>query len=80
VEKLLKRSSEMLPFLSQEDKDMFLSELIDAVSISMKEQNLDAAMVCLEKWEDTVELLSIPGLKDCAWDQFNKLKEAGYIN
>jgi len=32
-----------------------------------------------ERW-DTVELLSIPGLKDRAWAQFTKLKEAGCIS
>ena len=74
------KSSEILRYLSKEDKVLFLGELIQAVDQSISEGNFDAISLCIENWEDAVELLSIPGLKDRAWAQFAKLKEAGCIS
>jgi len=74
------KSSEMLRPLSNDDKVMFLSELLQATDQSISEGNFDAINLCIENWKDTVELLSIPGLKDRAWAQFTKLKEAGCIS
>ncbi len=73
-------SSEMLMYLSKDDKVLFLSELLQAIDQSINEGNFDAISLCIENWEDTVELLSIPGLKDRVWAQFTKLKEAGCIS
>ena len=73
------KSSEILRSLSNDDKVMFLSELLQATDQSISEGNFDAINLCIENWEDTVELLSIPGLKDRAWAQFTKLKKAGCI-
>lgn len=74
------RSKDLLRVLPQEDKAFFLSDLIDATIVSMEAQNFDAITECLEDWEDAMELLSMPGLKDRTWEQFNKLKEAGCIS
>ena len=74
------RSKNLLRFLPQEDKALFLSDLLDATSISIENQSFDAITECLEDWEDVMELLSIPGLKDRAWRQFDKLKEMGCIS
>lgn len=74
------KSSEMLRYLSMEDKILLLNELLQAIDQSISEGNFDAISLCIENWEDAVELLSIPGLKDRVWAQFTKLKEAGCIS
>ena len=58
------KSDEMLRYLSEEDKALFLSELLHAIDQSISGGNFDGINLCIENWEDTVELLSIPGLKD----------------
>ena len=80
VKRTPNRSKELLRFLPQEDKALFLSDLLEATSVSMENQNFDAITECLDDWEDAMELLSMPGLKDRAWGQFNKLKKAGCIS
>ena len=70
--------SEMVDTL-HDDKVLFLDELIQAIDQSKSEGNFDAINLCIENWEDTIELLNIPGLKDRAWAQFDELKEAGCI-
>ncbi|MBW2708092.1 MAG: hypothetical protein JRD04_02215 [Deltaproteobacteria bacterium] len=57
-----------------------MSEIVDAAMVSIENQSLDAIQECLSKWEDTVEILSIPGMKERAWEQFEKLKARGCIN
>lgn len=74
------KNSEIFRCLSEDDKAMFLDELLQAIDQSISEGNFDAINLCVENWEDTVELHSIPGLKDRAWAQFTKLKEAGCIS
>ena len=74
------KSDHILQYLCKEDSDLFLNELLRAVDQSQGEGNFDAINLCIEEWEDTVELLSIPGLQDNAWVQFNELREAGAIN
>ena len=80
MSKKQQKSSEILRPLSNDDKVMFLSELLQATDQSISEGSFDAINLCIENWEDTAELLSIPGLKDRAWTQFAKLKEAGCIS
>lgn len=70
----------ILTYLSDEDKALFLNELLHAIDQSISEGNFGAINSCVENWEDTAELLSIPGFKDCAWAQFNKLKKLGCIS
>ncbi|RZB34611.1 MAG: hypothetical protein SRB1_00379 [Desulfobacteraceae bacterium Eth-SRB1] len=74
------KNSELLRCLSKEDKILFLSELLQAIDRSISEGNFDAISLCIENWEDTAELLSIPGLKDRVWAQFTKLKDTGCIS
>lgn len=74
------KNSEIFGCLSKDDKVMFLDELLQATDRSISEGSFDAINLCIENWKDTVELLSIPGLKDRAWAQFTKLKEAGCIS
>ena len=74
------KNDEMFRYLSEEDKAKFLSELLHAIDQSISEGNFDAISLCIENWEDTVELISIPGLKDRVWERFTKLKEAGYVS
>ena len=80
MEKKIPNHSDMLAHLSDEDKTLFLKDLLSAIEQSEQDGNLHAVKTCIEEWEDTVELLSIPGLKDDAWSRFNKLKDAGLIN
>ncbi len=69
-----------LKHLSNYDKNLFLGELICAIDQSQQNGNFNAINLCIEEWEDTAELLSIPDLKDRVWAHFNELKKAGVIN
>jgi len=70
----------LLSFLSQEERDQFLAELLDMADKSRDANNLELINECIDDWEDIAELNSIPGLKIHAWEQFNKLKTTGRIN
>jgi len=74
------KANHILKYLSNGDKDLFLGELICAIDQSQHDGNFNAINLCIEEWEDTVELLSIPDLKDRVWAHFNELKESGIIN
>ena len=80
MEKTLNSYSDLLSYLSSEDKEVFLRDLLSAVIRAKDEGNLNAVDVCIEGWEDTVELLSIPGLRRDVWNQFDELKNSGLIN
>mgnify|MGYP007056063739 CR=1 FL=1 len=80
MERKQNRKEEMLSFLSQEDKNILLSELLDAINISIKNKNVEAIKKCLEKWDATIEMISIPGMKERVWERFEKLKERGCIH
>jgi len=75
-----KQISEMLKFLSAKETEAFLSELMAAVEKSKEVGNFNAIDNCIEDWEETVELLSIPGMRDKAWERYNELKSAGIIS
>lgn len=74
------KTNHILKYLSDDNKALFLGELICAIDQSQNDSNFDAINLCIEEWEDTIELLSIPGLKDRAWTHFNDLKKSGVIN
>lgn len=76
----MKRKSEILKYLPDEDKAIFLSELLDAIAISKKQNSFSPIDKCLDSWEATAELNSVPGLKEKAWKRYEKLKESGLIN
>ena len=48
-------------YLPKKEKDQFLTELLDAIDQSTDEGNFDAINFCLDDWEETVDLLKIPG-------------------
>lgn len=73
------RNSDILKHLNNEDKISFLDDLISAVEQSKRDGNFDAIDLCLDQWEATVELMDIPGLKDRAWENYNRLKNLGVI-
>lgn len=76
----MKRKNEILKYLSDEDKLLFLSELLDAVAASKKQGSFVSIDECLSAWEATAELNSVPRLRDKVWDKYIKLKSAGLIH
>lgn len=72
--------SEILKYLAAEDKDLFLSELMEAIAQSKKLGNFDAIDECIEEWEATAELNSIPDFSTKVWNRYYRLKKAGIIN
>jgi hypothetical protein len=75
-----KKQSEILKFLTDEDKVEFLEELLDAIKTARREGSLTAVNECIKSWEATAELNSIPGLRERTWQKFNKLKASGLIH
>lgn len=76
----MKRKNEILKYLPNEDKLRFLSELLDAITTSKKQNSFLPINKCLDSWEATSELNSVPGLREKVWKQYEKLKESGLIN
>lgn len=64
-----------LNYLSVEEKEQFLFELIAACNSG--ESNIIED--CIEGWRDIAELNSIPNLKERVWERFNALKNAGKV-
>ena len=73
------KNNDMLQYLPDEDKSRFLDDLLSAIEESKRSGNFDAIDQCIDDWEDTVELLSIPGFKERTWENYNRLKAAGVI-
>ena len=69
----MKRKNEILKYFPNEDKLIFLSELLDAIESSKKQGSFAPIDECLEAWEATAELISVPGLRESVWSRFNKL-------
>jgi hypothetical protein len=76
----MKRKNEILKYLPDEDKLLFLSELLDAIAISKKQKSFAPIDSCLDSWEATAELSSVPGLREKVWERFEKLKSRGLIH
>jgi len=76
----MKRKNDILKYLPDEDKFIFLSELLDAIAISKKDGSFAPIDACLDSWEATAELNSVPGLREKVWEKFNRLKASGSIN
>ena len=71
------RKNEILKYLEPEDREVFLSELLEAVGIAKREGSFKAIDKCIDSLEATAELNSIPGIREKVWDKYSKLKEAG---
>lgn len=76
----MSRKNEILKYLPDEDKIVFLSELLNAVALSKRKNSFIPINDCLSSWEETAELNSIPGLKEKVWERFEKLKSRGLIH
>ena len=61
---------EWIKYLSDEDIKLFLNELI----IIIENKKLEVACKCIESWEATAELNSIPGFKERIVKKFKKIK------
>ena len=68
------RIREILRFI--EDKDSFIVELVSAIN----EASNDAIEACLEEWEASAELNSIPGFAEKVRKRFDSLVKSGIIN
>jgi len=63
--------NKMLEYLSNEDQKIFLDELLDAI----KNKNFDDVLKCIESWEATAELNSIPGFQKRIVKKIKKMKK-----
>ena len=75
----MKRKNNILNFLTTEEIEQFLDELLSA---SKGVQDIDVSNKirdCIEGWEDIAELNSIPNFKEKVWERFNKLKAVGKL-
>jgi len=76
----MKRQSEILKYLPDEDKVAFLSELLESISLSKKQGSFSPIDNCLDAWEATAEMNSVPRLSEKVWEKYNKLKSVGLIH
>lgn len=73
------KNNDLLKYLGTEDRSLFLDDLLTAIDQSRRDGSFDAIEECIDQWEDTVEMLSIPGLKNRVWESYNKLIASGVI-
>lgn len=76
----MKRKNEILKYLSEDDQLLFLSELLDAIMAARRKDSFLPIDECMERWEATAELSSVPGLRESVWERYNKLKSSGAIH
>lgn len=69
------RLSEMVDYLSDHEKTVFLKELLKA----FETKDWMAINSCIDNWENVAELNSMPSVKNNVWTKFNKLKAEGKI-
>jgi hypothetical protein len=72
-----KRVAQILKYI--EDKDTFILELISAVNKATSDNDPRTVEKCLDEWEASAELNSIPGFSKKVWSSFNSLVKAGLI-
>lgn len=73
-----KRVAEILKYI--EDKELFVTELLAAINQSIAEKNPQIIEDCLEEWEASAELNSIPGFAANVQRRYKLLVKAGLIN
>ena len=69
-----------MAYLGSEDKESMLEDLLKAIEICRHDNSFDAIEQCLASWEATVELNSIPGVKEKVTERHTRLKRAGVIH
>ena len=72
------RVAEILKYI--EDKESFIIELLAAINQSVAEKNPQIIEDCLEEWEASAELNSIPGFSATVKKRYKLLVKAGLIN
>lgn len=72
-----KRAKQILKYIV--DKDSFTIELISAVNKSIDRNDPQFVNKCLDEWEASAELNSIPGFAEKVCNRFNSLVKAGLI-
>ena len=70
--------AEILKYI--EDKESFVIELLAAINQSLAEKNPQIIDDCLEEWEASAELNSIPGFTANVQRRYKLLVKAGLIN
>lgn len=74
----VKRVLEILNFVK--NKELFLEELFAAISKSTRENNQKIIENCIEEWEASAELNSIPNLASNVQKRYRLLVKAGLID
>jgi hypothetical protein len=72
------RVAEILRYINA--KELFIIELMVAINNSLAEKNPQIIEDCLQEWENSAELNSIPGFSDNVQRRFKSLVKAGLIN
>lgn len=71
--------NKILKYLSSEDKEIFLNELLNAVRTGKRKKSFDDINKCIESWEATAELNSIPGFQKRVIKKIRDMKRAEVI-
>ena len=69
------QTNEILKYLSTEDQREFLNELLNAVRTAKRKNSFDDINKCIELWEATAELNSIPGFQKRISKKIKEFKE-----
>jgi 3-methyladenine DNA glycosylase AlkC len=72
------RVAEILKYI--DDKELFIKELVAAINISVVKNNRKIIEDCLDEWEASAELNSIPGFAANVKRRYKLLVKAGLIN
>jgi len=69
----------ILDNVENEDKDLFILELIEGVNKKIKTGDSTALDQCLAGWEATAEVNSIPGCREGTLESLEALRKIGVI-
>ncbi len=74
-----KQTNEILKYLSLEDQKEFLNELLALIKAGKRKGSFDAIDKCIEEWEATAEMNSIPGFQKRVSQKVKRLNNASKL-
>ncbi len=74
-----KNPNSILTFLSAKEKEIFLDELCSVIEKSRSKNDFSAVCSCMDDWEATAEINSIPGFSESIAKKMSALKKTGLI-